>query len=181
VIETQRLKMREWREGDFEPFAAIYTDEEQARYIGGAQTRDDAWRRMAAVIGHWALRGYGLWALEEKATGSFAGWCGHWNPEGFPEPEIGWALTATMRGRGLATEAAERARDYAYGALGWTTAISLIATENAPSIRVAERLGATFERVVQFRGSECAIFRHPSARSLASKLTQTRRKEDLCL
>ena len=80
TLETERLILREWREDDFEPFAAIYADEAQARYIGGVETRDNAWRRMAAIIGHWRLRGYGLWVVAPKETGGFVGWAGCWNP-----------------------------------------------------------------------------------------------------
>jgi RimJ/RimL family protein N-acetyltransferase len=166
VLETERLRLREWRESDFEPYAAIYADEGQARFIGGVHSRDDAWRRMASFAGHWALRGYGLWALEEKATGGFAGWSGLWNPEGFPAPEIAWTLIPALRGRGLAQEAGLRVRDFAYQTLGWSSAISLIVIGNAPSVRVAEKLGAVYEQTVQFRGSECAIYRHPDAQSL---------------
>ena len=73
LLETERLRFRAWNAGDFEPFAAIYADEAHARYIGGACERDEAWRRLAGVIGHWTLRGYGLWALEAKRDGSFVG------------------------------------------------------------------------------------------------------------
>jgi len=172
TLETERLVMRGWRESDFEPFAAIYTDPEQARFIGGVHTRDDAWRRMAAYLGHWVLRGFGHWVLEDKASGGFVGWSGLWCPEGFPEREISWTLMPVMRGRGLAQEAARRARAYAYETLGWDSAISLINRDNAASIRVAERLGATFESVTRFRGSDCAIYRHPSAGRLKTIQSQ---------
>jgi len=164
VLETERLRLREWRAGDFEPFAAIYASEADARFIGGVHGRDDAWRRMASFIGHWTLRGYGKWVLEDKSGGAFVGWSGLWNPEGFPEPEIGWVLMPSMRGRGYAREAALRVRAYAYETLGWSTVISLIAIGNAPSAKVAEKLGCVRERTVPFRGSECAIWRHPAAR-----------------
>ncbi len=172
VLETERLRLREWREADLAPFAEIYADEAQCRFIGGVQSRDDAWRRMALFAGHWLLRGYGQWALEDKASGAFAGWAGPWNPEGHPEAEIGWTLTLPMRGKGLAQEAASRARSYVYETLGWETVTSLIAVENTPSARVAERLGATWERVIPYRGLDCAIWRHPSARSLSSTSTR---------
>jgi RimJ/RimL family protein N-acetyltransferase len=173
VLETERLRLREWRETDFEPFAAIYADEAQCRFIGGPQSRAEAWRKMALFAGHWPLRGYGQWALEDKATGAFAGWAGPWNPEGHPEAEIGWTLTLPMRGKGLAQEAARRARAHVYETLGWDTVTSLIAVDNAPSARVAERLGAALERVVPYRGLDCAIWRHPSPRSLSSTSTRT--------
>ena len=75
-----------------------------------------------------------------------------------------------------------RARAYAYETLGWETAISLIALDNAPSVRVAQRLGAVFESVTRFRGLECAIYRHPSARSLNSNATPSdQRKSNMSL
>jgi len=179
VIETERLILRGWREADFEPFARIYADPDEALHIGGVHTRDDAWRRMACYLGHWALRGYGHWALEEKTTGAFAGWSGLWSPEGFPGREVAWTLMPEKRGRGLAVEAGRRVRAFAYDTLGWNTVISLIHPDNAASIRVAEKLGARFERLTPFRGADCAIYRHPSARGFASKLTSSDQKEDL--
>jgi RimJ/RimL family protein N-acetyltransferase len=161
LLETERLRFRAWNAADFEPFAAIYADEAHARYIGGACERDEAWRRLAGVIGHWTLRGYGLWALEAKRDGSFVGWAGLWNPEGWPEPEVGWTLVPAAHGLGLATEAALRARAYAYDNLGWTTAVSLISLPNQASVAVAERLGARMERTMMFREIETGIFRHP--------------------
>ena len=91
---------------------------------------------------------------------------GHWRRRttaGWPEPEIGWSLFAGEHGRGFATEAALRARDYAYRDLGWTTLMSLVHPDNRPSIRVAERLGARFEKPFVIRGTEVGIYRHPAA------------------
>jgi len=172
VLETERLRLRGWQEVDFEPFAAIYADPDEARYIGGMHSRDEAWRRMACYLGHWALRGYGHWVLEDKVSAAFVGWAGLWSPEGFPGREIAWTIVPAVRGRGLAQEAGRRARAFAYETLGWTSAISLVHVDNAPSIRVAERLGATFERIVPFRGSDCAIYRHPPTGSLSSTSNQ---------
>lgn len=161
-LSTERLKMRGWRESDLVPLSAFYADEESARFIGGIRDRHIVWRQIATYIGHWVLRGYGFWALEEKATGKFAGWCGLWFPDGWPEPEIGWGLMPEARGKGYATEAAKRARDHAYDELGWTTAISFIAPGNHTSRAVAERLGAALEYETHLMGQPANIFRHPS-------------------
>ena len=163
TLETERLLMRGWRDDDFDAFAAVYADEARARHIGGVCSREDASRRMAAILGHWEMRGYGFWALESKASGRFVGWTGLWNPEGHPQPELGWALVAGAEGQGFACEAATRARAYAYVGLGWTTLVSLIALANHASIRVAERLGARLESTIPYRGDACGIFRHPPA------------------
>jgi RimJ/RimL family protein N-acetyltransferase len=161
-LTTERLLMRAFREDDFPSFARFYADEATARYIGGVCSEEDAWRRMAAFVGHWNLRGYGLWALELRDTGTFAGYCGAWFPHGWPEPEIGWGLLKPCQGRGLATQAARRALGHVYGTLGWRTAVSCIALENAASIRVAERLGATLDRIVKNRGWTVGVYRYPA-------------------
>ncbi len=162
VLETERLRLREWRAEDHTAFAALLGDEESARFIGGACGPEDAWRRMATQMGHWQIRGYGSWVIEEKATGAWVGYSGLWNPLGWPEPEVMWGLAPAARGRGYATEAATAARTHAYGRLGWKTAISLIAPANTPSQGVAQRLGATQEGTIELRGAVADVWRHPA-------------------
>jgi RimJ/RimL family protein N-acetyltransferase len=166
ILETERLIMRGWRESDLEPLSAFYADEDSVRFLGGTKTRDIVWRALAVYVGHWVLRGYGLWALEEKSSGAFAGWCGLWFPEGWPEPEIGWGLMASARGKGYATEAALRSRDYAYRDLGWTTAISFIDPGNTASKSVAERLGAKPDHETTLFEKPTIVFRHPGPEKL---------------
>jgi RimJ/RimL family protein N-acetyltransferase len=161
-LETERLRLRQCRPTDIEHFAVFFADEEMARYVGGACDRDDAWRRMAVIVGHWTLRGYGMWALEEKATGAFAGCAGLWFSDGWPELELGWWLMRNMQGRGYATEAALRTRHYAYDVLGADTLVSYIDPDNAASKRVAERLGAAFEGIIQLNGQPACAYRHPA-------------------
>ena len=79
-----------------------------------------------------------------------------------------WGLAAAAHGKGYATEAAKRSRDFAYEQLGWTTLISCIAPENSPSQRVAARLGAKRERMMELRGSTIGIYRHPGPEQLNS-------------
>lgn len=161
-LETPRLRLRAWREEDFAPFAAFCADEATARSLVGPCDPAESWRRLSNQIGHWVLRGYGSWALEEKESRQWLGYSGLWNPHGWPEPEIMWGLAASAQGRGYATEAAQRARDYAYQELGWHTLISCIAPDNVASRRVALRLGATLERSIELRGSKADIYRHPA-------------------
>jgi RimJ/RimL family protein N-acetyltransferase len=110
--------------------------------------------------GHWALRGYGPWALEEKASGAFVGLAGLWFPHGWVEPEITWALLPGQHGKGYATEAAKRSLQAAYEHFGWTTAVSVISTDNAASLAVAERLGAQRESTIPFRQGLAHVYRH---------------------
>jgi len=142
TLETQRLVLRMLRESDTDAYAEMVADPEVMRFLGGKpMSRQEAWRNMAMVIGHWRLRGYGFWAVEEKSSGELVGRVGCWRPEGWPQLEVGWTLRRSFWGRGYATEAARASVEYAFEALGQTRVISLIAPENVNSIRVAERLG----------------------------------------
>ena len=159
-LETERLYLRAFEECDVTPMAEFYRDEAVAKYVGGTETRQQVWRRIASYIGHWALRGYGMFALEEKSTGSFVGYSGNWYPDGWPEPEIAYGLTSAGQGKGYATEAAGRVLQYAYETLSWTTAISAVDPANKPSARVAQRLGATFETHKPVAFFSADIYRH---------------------
>ena len=71
------------------------------KFVGGTSDRRGTWGRIAAYLGHWVLRGYGHWAIEEKASGRFVGYSGLWNPEGWPEPEVIWGLARRCARQGL--------------------------------------------------------------------------------
>lgn len=95
--------------------------------------------------GQWVLRGFDPWALQEKSSGTFVGVAGLWFPEGWFELEITWALIPGQHGKGYATEAAQRALKAPYEHFGWTTAASVIATDNPASMAVAELNPVFFE------------------------------------
>ncbi|MFK8052444.1 MAG: GNAT family N-acetyltransferase [Woeseiaceae bacterium] len=144
-IETERLILRPIDpERDLDAWAAAMSDEETVRYIGG-QTMDraQAWRNMAMVMGHWDIRGYGFFSVEEKSTGDWIGRVGPWYPEGWPEPEIGWTIARSHWGRGYASEAARASLAFARDELGWTQVIHAILEGNHGSAAVAEKIGST--------------------------------------
>ena len=153
-LETDRLKLRMWRESDLDAYAAMSADPMVMRYLGAGavMTRVEAWRSMAFFIGHWQLRGYGHWAVEEKATGRMIGRMGFLNPEGWPGFEIGWTLARDAWGKGYATEGAKTALEYAFTALDQPHVISLIHPENVRSMKVAERLGERREGETRLLG-----------------------------
>ncbi|MEM7171914.1 MAG: GNAT family N-acetyltransferase [Pseudomonadota bacterium] len=160
-IESKRLIFREFQEArDFEAYAKFYATD-QTKYYGGPLDRALAWRAAAAMMGHWIIRGFGTWAVEEKATGDFCGMIGLWHPEGWPEREITWSVVPEKQGKGIAYEGALRVRQYAYENLGWDVCHSCILEGNAASINLAEKLGATLERkkVNPDRGT-FLIYRH---------------------
>lgn len=167
TLETERLFLRAMREEDVDAETAFFASD-RSRFVGGPLVRAQVWRTVAAMIGHWALRGFGFWALEEKATGAYLGRVGLWAPDGHPGRELGWTLMEGAEGKGFAYEAAVAARAHAYEALGWTTAISLIAAGNLRSEALATRLGARFESeyLHPIHGA-MNIWRHPGAAEMA--------------
>ena len=143
-LETERLRLRELRGDDLDAWAAIMADPDVARYIAPApMTRDEAWRSIAAAIGHWHLRGYGSWIVERKSDGALLGRVGMINPEGWPGLEIGWTLGKPYWGQGYATEAAAAAMRFAFLTQPVDRLISNIDPDNTPSQAVARRLGET--------------------------------------
>lgn len=167
ILETDRLRLRMLTLGDLEAEADFYASERSAG-VGGPKEKREVFRMLAAMIGHWVMRGYGFWGIDEKATGKYCGRCGLWFPLEWPEPEIGWSVMAHAEGRGIAREAAIAARNYAYTQMGWTTLISLIDPTNDRSKKLAERLGAMFETIYEhptYGGVE--QWRHPGSETLA--------------
>ena len=132
-IETTRLLLRLPQRADFDPYAELHADEEAARYIGGAMPRAAAWRKFLQMPGAWAMQGYAMFSVVDKASGEWLGQCGPWQPEGWPGTEVGWALRRSAWGKGYAQEAAIATIDWAFNQLGWTEVIHSINTENLAS------------------------------------------------
>ena len=142
TLETRRLILRPTADTDLDGWAEMMADPVAARFIGGLQTRSEAWRGLASVAGSWALNGFGMFSVVEKATGAWVGRIGPWVPEGWPGTEVGWGLHPSAWGKGYAIEAAEASMDWAFESLGWTDIIHLIDPANTPSQKVAQRLGS---------------------------------------
>lgn len=159
-IETKRLILRGFEEEDLDAYAEMCSDSDVMRYIGAGITlsRAESWRSMAMIIGHWYLRGYGLWAVEERQTGEMIGRIGCWKPEGWVGLEVGWMLRKASWRRGFATEAAKVAMDYAFANLPYSRVISLILPENLPSQRLALRLGEKLEGTTEILGNQVRIY-----------------------
>jgi RimJ/RimL family protein N-acetyltransferase len=160
TLETERLRLRTFVEADFDDYARMCADPEMMRYIGQgtAVSRADAWRSLAMLLGHWQLRGYGMWAVEEKATGAFIGRLGLHYPEGWPAIEVGWLIDRARWGQGLATEGGRAAINFGFERLNLERISSVIHPENAASIRVAEKLGMRLERTALLRDMDVQIY-----------------------
>jgi len=164
-IDTPRLILRTFQDEDWLDLHALFSDPECTRYtIQRTLTEGESWRMMATMIGHWQLRRYGPYAVEDKTTGRVLGPVGLWYPNDWPEPEIKWALSRPYWGKGYASEAARAVKRMADKHLPDTRLISLILSENEPSKKLATALGAVFEREMPFRGHIAHIFRHSEAR-----------------
>lgn len=166
TLETARLILRAPRLDDLDAFAAFGAGP-RARSIGGPFTRAESFKRLAALLGHWDLRGFGRWIVADRGTDVPLGVVGLYHPEDWPAPEIAWTVFDGAEGRGIAHEAACTARRYAYETLGWPGAVSLVAPDNARSAALARRLGCTCDGVYPHPGFGLLdIWRHPSAAAL---------------
>ena len=163
-VETERLILRVFKESDWVDLHKLYSDPDCTQYtIQRTLTEGESWRAMATMIGHWQIRGYGPYAVEDKSSGKVMGPVGLWYPNDWPEPEIKWALSREFWGRGYASEAARAVKRIAANNMPETSLISLIFAENKASIKLAEALGAEFEKEVEFRGLIAHVFRHNHA------------------
>src|ERR1700733_10145566 len=162
VLETDRLRLRQWREADIAPNTAMLADPASGRFItaDGKPVTDAfvGWRNAAIMAGHWLLHGAGMFVVEEKSTGKFAGRVGPWAPQDWPGFEIGWGIAREFRGKGYAVEAARAAIDWAFASFESDQVIHCIDRENTASQGVARRLGAKNEREMDLFGKAADIW-----------------------
>ncbi|HRC85523.1 MAG TPA: GNAT family N-acetyltransferase [Thermoanaerobaculia bacterium] len=155
---TPRLRLRSFRESDLDAYAEMCADPEVAEFLGGPLDRVESWRHMAMILGHWQLRGFGLWAAELRASGELVGRLGCWRPEGWPALEVGWSLARKFWGQGLAHEGAEASLRFAFENLAVDRVVSLIHPKNVRSIALAERLGERPVGEAEVRGHRLTVY-----------------------
>jgi RimJ/RimL family protein N-acetyltransferase len=148
VIQTPRLTLTPPTLADFADYAELWSDQTVVRFMGGVPfARSAAWARFQRQAGGWALRGFGTWVVRERATGRFVGEAGFqdfkrdiWPALG-PEPEAGWMLAPAWHGQGLASEAMTAAHAWGDARFGGPRTVCMIDPHNAPSLRLAGKLG----------------------------------------
>jgi RimJ/RimL family protein N-acetyltransferase len=151
VLETKRLILRGPEAEDYPDFKATFSSY-RSRFMGGPLNAYEAWMLYAAEIGHWNIRGFGMWMIHDKETDETYGMAGGWKPA-LARAEIAWIIWPDKAGKGYALEATHAARDYYYKHQGWETAVSYLDPKNLDSIRLAERLGANVTmRLLQSTG-----------------------------
>lgn len=143
VIETPRLRLREFSRADLDALFAMYSDWEVVRFWPKPPGRDDVERQLSNLLLAYERRGYGGWAVELRESGAFVGRIGLLQQfvEGRDEVEVGYVLDRAHWGHGYATEAARACRDWAFEHLEIDRVISLIRPDNHRSIAVAKRNG----------------------------------------
>ncbi|HKE74740.1 MAG TPA: GNAT family N-acetyltransferase [Acidimicrobiales bacterium] len=163
-VETERLILRRPEEADVDALLPLF-DAEVVRYLSGeVPDRPEMWRAVATMLGHWEMRGYGMFVWEERGTGAVVGRGGLWYPAGWPQLEVGWMLGRAWWGRGYATEAGRAALALGWGHLAPPWMCSVIRPGNEPSMAVARRLGGRRAGHTEVRGFDVEIWRYDSGR-----------------
>jgi RimJ/RimL family protein N-acetyltransferase len=157
VIETERLGLRPLIMSDLDDVVSMHAAPEVERFMGPFD-HATAMRRLEANERDWRLRGYGLAAIIDRATGRFLGRSGlkYW-PQ-FDETEVGWVLRADAWGHGYATEAANACVEWGFREFALPYLTAMIRPDNARSIRVAERLGMTPLRRDALLGTPVVVY-----------------------
>lgn len=163
TLASDRFVLRAFREDDVPALTALHSDPEVMRFLrpnGEPEPRPrQAWDFIATQMGHWLLKGYGKWALADRASDALIGRVGYFDPPyEWPGLELGWTLSRGIWGKGYATEAAHLALNWGFENLAADEIISAIVPDNRASIRVAERLGMRKAREDQLHGTACLIY-----------------------
>jgi RimJ/RimL family protein N-acetyltransferase len=168
-IETERLILRHWRKADFRPYHAILQHPEVYRHFGPEPMgEEECWRRLAAAVGMWDLLGFGGWAVVRRSNDRLVGMLSLFNawralePIFGEEPEMGWIFAAEVHGQGLASEACRAVLTWAEANLPPTQIWAIIAPENEPSLKLADKLGFGRIHQTQYHGDPTVVLRRPA-------------------
>src|SRR5262249_12986829 len=157
VLETPRLVLRGHRVSDLDDSFAMWSSPEVMRIHGRPLSREEVWARLLRYIGHWAVHDYGLWPIRERATDRVAGEAGiadsrrDFTSSVAGAPEAAWVVAPWAHGRCSAAEAMTAV--LAWSAAAYPRTVCIIAPDNAPSLRVAARLGYREIGRADFKGS----------------------------
>ncbi len=165
TLETPRLVFHGHGLEDFADSFALWSHPDVTRFIGGKPSDEEAsWARLLRIAGHWALLGFGYWAVREKASGRFIGEVGFGNfhraiSPPLPDlPEAGWALMPWAHGKGYATEAVKALLAWGETRFGHAHAVCIMDPANQPSFRVAEKCGFREVRRTTYHDGPTVVF-----------------------
>lgn len=162
-LRTDRLVLRQPSAADFEAYRDFYADLAASSFYGGPLTAAQAWRKLAYDVGHWALRGFGMWSIVEQSSRLAVGGCGIVWPEGWPRHELTWWILPPARRKGYAEEASRAALSWARETLGWSNVETHMDDRNEPARRLALKLGGSIvAREIFPDGRERNIYEMPT-------------------
>ena len=168
TLETERLRLRAWRKDDRESYFNILQEPAVFRHFGPQPMgMEECWRRLMAAAGGWQLNGFGGWAVDRKSDGKLLGMTAvftAWRdlePEFGEQPEMGWIFATESHGQGLAGEACRAVIDWVEANLQPTPLWAIIAPANAPSIKLAEKLGFELVRESSYHDSPTLVLKRP--------------------
>lgn len=154
MLQTDRLRLRQWLPSDREPFARMNADKDVMRYFEKTRTRQESDDTIERLESHISQYGFGFWAAELRSSGVFVGFVGMQHVPAdmpfAPAVEIGWRLDKAYWGQGLAPEAARACLAYAFSRLQLEEVVSFTATSNMPSWRVMEKIGMKHDKMRDF-------------------------------
>lgn len=154
MLETERLILRPLNENDVDAIYAMRSDAAVMRFIREPQNRRESADWIELVSSRWHDEKIGFCAMIEKSSNEFVGWCGIWRLKETKKLEIGYAVAKDFWGKGLATEAALEFLGYAFEKLSPEKIVAVAHPENAPSRRVMEKLGMSYDYTGVFYGSD---------------------------
>lgn len=165
TINTSRVTLRAMRAQDFERYAAIWGDPVAVEHVLSApRSRDSAWGAFLRSVGHWQVAGFGEWAVEDHKRKRMIGQAGFFfgarglGPDFDVYPEVGWLIEPESRGQGFGYHAAQAAHDW-FDRVITGPIVARIASENAPALRLADRLG--YHPLREADGANLLIRRSP--------------------
>lgn len=140
-LHSERFLLRPPEAQDLGVYRTFFSDAEASRFYGGPLRDDQSWRALAGHVGHWHLRGYGLWMIVPKQGGSAIGGCGFVWPDGWPRRELTWWLLPEARGTGTAVEVSRAAIKHAYDSYGWSLVETHMDDANEAARKLVQKLG----------------------------------------
>ncbi len=166
VLVTDRLVLRAHESGDLERSAAMWADPVVVRHIGNKPfSRQEVWSRLLRYVGHWAVLGYGYWAVTSRDDGRLLGELGFADfkrsiePSTEGVPELGFALMKEAHGNGFATEALRAV--VAWGDERFARTVAIVNPENVVSQRVLDKLVYRETHHTTYGGEAVRMFARP--------------------
>jgi len=169
VLETARLRLRGFQLADLDAYVGIWQEPAFYRYLSPRpMAEEEVWTIMLRSMGHWALQGFGFWAVEEKASGRFLGAVGFADarrdmvPSIKGVPEMGWVLAASAHGQGYASEAVAAAQAWGDAHFGGARTVCIMDPDNLASRRVAEKFGFREFAYTTYKGEPTLLMERPA-------------------